>query len=203
MQSALEITLLLLGASVLGVVVFRMLHLPPMLGYLVVGAVIGPFGLSLAVDSTATHGLAEFGVVFLMFSIGLEFSLPQLKSMRKTVFGLGLAQVCVTIVVAVAVAWLCAYLVPAWHIGWQAAFALGGVFSMSSTAIVSKLLAERLELETAHGRQIFGILLFQDLALVPLLIMVPALATKDTHLFQTLAWAARKNCLCLTYCLLL
>ncbi|RLM52668.1 potassium transporter, partial [Halobellus sp. Atlit-31R] len=81
MHSGLELTLLLLGCAVLGVVAFRMLHLPPMLGYLAVGVLIGPHALALASDSPATHALAEFGVVFLMFSIGLEFSLAQLKSM--------------------------------------------------------------------------------------------------------------------------
>jgi len=193
MQTALEITLLFLGASVFGVVIFRKLKLPPMLGYLVVGAVIGPHGFALAENSAATHGFAEFGVVFLMFSIGLEFSLPKLKSMRKTVFGLGMAQVFVTILSSLLMAWAATYILPMfWHISWQAAFALGGAFSMSSTAIVSKILVERLELESPHGRQIFGILLFQDLALVPLLIIAPALAANDDHLLQTLGYAVAK-----------
>ncbi|MFI4938867.1 MAG: cation:proton antiporter, partial [Burkholderiales bacterium] len=87
MFSPLELTLLLLGAAVLGVVAFRTLHLPPMLGYLVVGILIGPYGIGFAENNETTHTLAEFGVVFLMFSIGLEFSLPKLSSMRRTVFG--------------------------------------------------------------------------------------------------------------------
>ena len=78
--SPLELTLILLGSAVLGVVAFRMMHLPPMLGYLAVGILIGPHALGLAEQSEATHGLAEFGVVFLMFSIGLEFSLPKLMA---------------------------------------------------------------------------------------------------------------------------
>ena len=97
MFSALELTLVLLGAAVLGVVAFRMLQMPPMLGYLVVGIVIGPHALGWVEDSEATHELAEFGVVFLMFSIGLEFSLSKLLAMRRTVFGLGMAQVLLTI----------------------------------------------------------------------------------------------------------
>jgi len=100
MFSGLELTLFLLGAAVLGVVAFRMMHLPPMLGYLVVGIVIGPHGLGFADDNETTHALAEFGVVFLMFSIGLEFSLPKLSAMRHIVFGLGVAQVLATIAVA-------------------------------------------------------------------------------------------------------
>jgi CPA2 family monovalent cation:H+ antiporter-2 len=191
MESGLELTLLLLGSAVLGVVAFRMLHLPPMLGYLAVGVLIGPHALGLADENPATHGLAEFGVVFLMFSIGLEFSLAQLKSMRRIVFGLGMAQVVLTIVATIVVGWLAARAAPALHVGWQAAFALGGALAMSSTAIVVKLLTERLELESAHGRLIIGILLFQDLAVVPLLILIPSLANPE-DLAGNLAWAAVK-----------
>lgn len=193
MFSALELTLLLLAAAVLGVVAFRMLHLPPMLGYLAVGILIGPFGLGLTEETETTHTLAEFGVVFLMFSIGLEFSLPKLSSMRRTVFGLGMAQVLLTIAATTLFGWLAAHLLPQLlNISWRAAFALGGALAMSSTAIVSKMLTERLELESEHGRQIIGILLFQDLAVVPLLILVPALAKNTGDLFVTLAWATLK-----------
>ena len=193
MLSGLELTLLLLGSAVLGVVAFRMLHLPPMLGYLAVGILIGPHALGLAEDNAATRTLAEFGVVFLMFSIGLEFSLPKLSSMRRTVFGLGMAQVLLTIAATMAFGWLVAYLAPRLvNISWQAAFALGGALAMSSTAIVSKLLTERLELESEHGQRVIGILLFQDLALVPLLILVPALARPSGDLAATLAWATLK-----------
>ncbi|MGB9110627.1 MAG: cation:proton antiporter, partial [Telluria sp.] len=133
MTSGLELTLLLLGSAVLGVVVFRMLHLPPMLGYLVVGVIIGPHALQLADNGPTTHGLAEFGVVFLMFSIGLEFSLAQLRAMRRIVFGLGLAQVTLTILITVVAALVGPRLPPPLHIGWQAALALGGALAMSST----------------------------------------------------------------------
>jgi CPA2 family monovalent cation:H+ antiporter-2 len=193
MVSGLELTLLLLGSAVLGVVAFRMLHLPPMLGYLAVGVLIGPHALRLAENSAATHALAEFGVVFLMFSIGLEFSLAQLKAMRRIVFGLGLAQVVLTIGATVVFGLLVGrHLPPSLHIGWQAAFALGGALAMSSTAIVSKLLTERLELESAHGRRIIGVLLFQDLAVVPLLILTPSLGQAPEDLAMTLAWAGLK-----------
>ncbi|GAB3462061.1 monovalent cation:proton antiporter family protein [Massilia terrae] len=191
MESGLELTLLLLGSAVLGVVAFRLLHLPPMLGYLAVGVLIGPHALGLAEDSPATHSLAEFGVVFLMFSIGLEFSLAQLKAMRRIVFGLGMAQVVLTVAATVAFGMVVAHVAPKLHIGWQAAFALGGALAMSSTAIVVKLLTERLELESAHGRLIIGILLFQDLAVVPLLILIPSLANPE-DLAGNLAWAGVK-----------
>jgi len=193
MHSALELTLLLLGAAVLGVVAFRMMHLPPMLGYLAVGIAIGPHGLGWAEDTATTHTLAEFGVVFLMFSIGLEFSLPKLFAMRRTVFGLGMAQVLLTILATMLCGWGAARLLPqVADISWGAAFALGGALAMSSTAIVSKLLTERLELESEHGRRIISILLFQDLALVPLLILVPALAEAPQDIAATLGWAALK-----------
>ncbi len=198
MYSNLEITLLFLAASVVGVVVFRKFQLPPMLGYLTVGVAIGPHAFGWAENSVATQRFASFGVVFLMFSIGLEFSLPKLRAMRRAVFGLGLVQVLLSILATMLCGWLASFLLPAfWHVSWQAAFALGSAFSMSSTAIVSKLLVEKLELETPHGRQIFGILLFQDLALVPLLIIVPALAANDQQLANTLLAAAGKTVLVL------
>lgn len=193
MASSLELTLLLLGTAVLGVVAFRMLHLPPMLGYLVVGALIGPHALGWVHDNAATSTLAEFGVVFLMFSIGLEFSLPKLMAMRRIVFGLGMAQVLLTVGVTVLFSWLGAQFLPNLiQISWPAAFALGGALAMSSTAIVSKLLTERLELESEQGRRIISVLLFQDLALVPLLIIVPALTHPGSDLMATLAWASFK-----------
>jgi CPA2 family monovalent cation:H+ antiporter-2 len=137
-------------------------------GYLLVGIIIGPHAIGLIADTEETRYLAEFGVVFLMFSIGLEFSLPKLMTMRRLVFGLGSAQVGVTLLICLAVA------VPLGQ-DWRSGIVLGGVFAMSSTAILAKMLAERLELNTAHGRRIIGILLFQDLAVVPLLILYPAL----------------------------
>ncbi|OFA00313.1 monovalent cation:proton antiporter family protein [Duganella sp. HH101] len=191
--SPLELTLLLLGSAVLGVVAFRMMHLPPMLGYLAVGILIGPHALGLAESSEAFHSLAEFGVVFLMFSIGLEFSLPKLMAMRGIVFGLGMAQVVLTIAATMLFGWTIAtQLPPSIHISWQASFALGGALAMSSTAIVSKMLTERLELESEHGRKIIGILLFQDLAVVPLLILIPSLGQRPDALVETLAWAGVK-----------
>ena len=193
MFSSLELTLMLLGSAVLGVVAFRMLHLPPMLGYLAVGIIIGPHALGLAAENEASHTLAEFGVVFLMFSIGLEFSLPKFLAMRRIVFGLGMAQVVMTIVATVVFGWFVGrYLSAYFHLSWQASFALGGALAMSSTAIVSKMLTERLELESEHGRKIIGILLFQDLAVVPLLILIPALTKDSDNLAETLAWAGAK-----------
>ena len=169
MPQTLQLILVLLGAAVVVVVICRLVRLPPILGYLVVGMAVGPHALALVPDNADVRDLAEFGIVFLMFSIGLEFSLPQLKAMRRAVFGLGLAQVTITTLGAMLALHLIGY-------GWQAGFALGGALAMSSTAIVSKMLAERMELATPHGRDIMGILLFQDLAVVAFLIILPSLA---------------------------
>lgn len=192
-MNALDTTLLLLSSAVLGVVALRLLNLPPMLGYLAVGIVIGPHALGWAQESSTTHLLAEFGVVFLMFSIGLEFSLPKLISMRRAVFGLGMAQVVSTIGLAMLMCFGAAMVLPEYFaISWESAFAIGGALSMSSTAIVSKMLTEKLELESPHGRQIISVLLFQDLAVVPLLILVPALAADSDNLSMSLLTAAGK-----------
>jgi len=196
---ALELTLVLLAAAVAGVVLFRLLNLPPMLGYLVVGIAIGPHALGLVPESREARYLAEFGVVFLMFSIGLEFSLARLRSMRRIVFGLGGAQVLLTLAAATLAGLVAGRYLPA-ELGLSvpAAFALGGALAMSSTAIVMKLLAERLELETEHGRRIVGVLLFQDLAVVPLLVIVPALARAPHELPGALGLALLKAAAILT-----
>jgi len=197
-MNALDTTLLLLSSAVLGVVALRLLNLPPMLGYLAVGIVIGPHALGWAQESSTTHLLAEFGVVFLMFSIGLEFSLAKLISMRRAVFGLGMAQVILTIALAMVICLGAAIVLPQYFdMTWEAAFAIGGALSMSSTAIVSKMLTEKLELESPHGRQIISILLFQDLAVVPLLILVPALASNAENLPMSLVIAGGKAVLVL------
>jgi CPA2 family monovalent cation:H+ antiporter-2 len=196
---ALELTLLLLAAAVAGVVVFRLLNLPPMLGYLVVGILIGPHAFGVVPDSKEARYLAEFGVVFLMFSIGLEFSLARLRSMRRIVFGLGGAQVVLTVIGVMAAGYVVhRFFAQYFDLSMPAAFALGGALAMSSTAIVMKLMAERLELESEHGRRIVGILLFQDLAVVPLLVIVPALANAPEHLPSALGLAMLKAAVILT-----
>ncbi len=185
MTSALELVLIFLASAVLVVVVFRVLHLPPLLGYLLAGIAIGPHALGWIPESKEGRYLAEFGVVFLMFSIGLEFSLSKLFQMRRNVFGLGFAQVAVTLAVGFAA---CA----AAGIDWKQGLVLGGALAMSSTAIVVRMFAERLQLETPHGRQVLGVLLFQDLAVVPFLILIPALALGGADLATTLVFALGK-----------
>ncbi|MFV0663851.1 monovalent cation:proton antiporter-2 (CPA2) family protein [Denitromonas sp.] len=185
MVNTLELVLLLLAAAVLVVGVFRSINLPPVLGYLLVGAAVGPHALNLMEDSTGARHLAEFGVVFLMFSIGLEFSLPRLVAMKRIVFGLGAAQVAGSIALSMLIGW-------ALGLGLLTSFALGSILTMSSTAILSKLLTDRMELESRHGREVIGVLLFQDIAVVPLLILIPALSQSGDTLFATLSVAALK-----------
>ena len=169
MPHTLLLILLLLAASVVVVALCRSARLPPILGYLIVGVALGPHALGVVPDDAATRQLAEFGIVFLMFSIGLEFSLPQLRAMRRAVFGLGFAQVAITTLGGMVVVQALGY-------DWKAGIVLGGALAMSSTAIVSKMLAERSELGTPHGRDVMGILLFQDLAVVAFLILIPSLS---------------------------
>ena len=192
-MTALELTLLYLLAAVLGVVACRSLKLPPMLGYLTVGVVIGPNALALAQNSDGVRHLGEFGVVFLMFVIGLEFNLPKLRSMRRHVFGLGLLQVVLTILLATFGSLFLAALAPTlWKMPWQTALALSGAIAMSSTAVVVKLLSERLEMDGEHGKRVMGVLLFQDLAVVPLLVLIPALGSSPDQLLTALAVAGLK-----------
>ncbi|MDE2613836.1 MAG: monovalent cation:proton antiporter-2 (CPA2) family protein, partial [Burkholderiales bacterium] len=203
MATTLELVLLYLVAAVLGVAVFRSLGLPPMLGYLVVGVLIGPNAMALAQDSASVRYLAEFGVVFLMFVIGLEFNLPKLRSMRALVFGLGSAQVVLTMLGTLLgnalLSWGAETLLGVrWQMDWQGAVVLGAALAMSSTAIVVKLMAERLELESEHGKHVLGVLLFQDLAVVPLLVLIPALNAPPEALVQQMGLALAKAALLLT-----
>jgi CPA2 family monovalent cation:H+ antiporter-2 len=202
MASTLELVLLYLVAAVAGVVLCRLAKLPPMLGYLAVGVIIGPNALALAKDSAGVQQLGEFGVVFLMFVIGLEFNLPKLRSMQRLVFGLGLAQVLLTVAGTVAghllLKWVFSFTSRPWELSWQGSVVLAGAMAMSSTAIVVKMMAERLELESEHGRRVMGILLFQDLAVVPLLVLIPALNSSGSDLAVSLGWATLKAAVLLT-----
>jgi CPA2 family monovalent cation:H+ antiporter-2 len=190
--NTLQLVLLLLGASVLVVTACRVANVPPILGYLLVGVVVGPHALDLLPDAEGASKLAEFGVVFLMFSIGLEFSLPRLWSMKRIVFGLGIAQVLVTAIAIGAMAMVFG------GVHWRVAVGLGGALAMSSTAILSKLLADRRELDSRHGREVMGVLLFQDLAVVPLLVIIPALVRPVGEFADALALAAVRAVVLLT-----
>jgi CPA2 family monovalent cation:H+ antiporter-2 len=195
MNNSLQLVLVLLAAAVAVVVLCRTLHLPAMLGYLIVGILIGPHTLGWIPDAPETRHLAEFGVVFLMFSIGLEFSLAHLRSMQRIVFGLGSAQVILTMLLVMLSSLI-------FDLDWREGLALGGVLAMSSTAIVSKMLVERAELSSSHGHKIMGVLLFQDLAVVPLIIIIPALGSDTSHLTMTIAYATLKAVILLSILLI-
>ena len=179
--------LILLGVAVVLVALFRYLRLPQVLAYLCAGILVGPYGMGWIPDLDSTRTLAEFGLVFLMFTVGLEFSLPKLVAMRSIVFGLGGAQVLISCLVFGLAAWLLG-------VSAQGAIVIGGMLAMSSTAIVMKLLTEQLEQNSRHGRHAISVLLFQDLIVVPFLILIPALAG-DTgqSVWTELGWALMKS----------
>ncbi|KAH6767421.1 K+ efflux antiporter 2 [Perilla frutescens var. hirtella] len=174
-ESSLLDMLWLLLASVVFVPIFQ--RIPggsPVLGYLAAGILIGPYGLSIIRNVHATKAIAEFGVVFLMFNIGLELSVERLSSMKKYVFGLGSAQVLVT---AVVVGLLARY---ASGQPGPAAIVIGSGLALSSTAVVLQVLQERGESTSRHGRATFSVLLFQDLAVVVLLILIPLVSPSSS-----------------------
>ena len=161
--------ILLLIAAVVSVAVFRRIGLPPILAYLFIGMALGPHALDWFSAGEEAHLLGEIGIAFLLFAIGLEFSLPQFWAMRRTLLGLGGAQVLAGTVSGAIIAWMIG-------IAWAPAVIVGGALAMSSTAIVVKQLTDQLELQQPHGRLALGILLFQDLAAVPFLVVIPILA---------------------------
>lgn len=185
MYGTLALIIILLVSAVLGVALFRALRLPAMLAYFTVGLAFGPHAFGLLPDTESSREFAEFGIVFLMFSIGLEFSLPQLYAMRKKVVGVGGSQVVITLLAIMGVGKLVG-------LSWPAAFVVAAALTMSSTAIVSKMLAERLDLNSRHGRLSIGTLLFQDIAVVPVLVLIPALASTGTDISVVLGIAFLK-----------
>lgn len=183
--------LTLLAVSVLLVGLFRRLQLPPLLGYLFVGIVLGPHALGWFGNHHAAQLLGEIGVAFLLFSIGLHFSVSQFLAMRNVLLGLGGAQVLMGTAAGAFIAW--------WiGISWEAAVIVGGALAMSSTAIVVKQLTDQFELQARHGNMSLGILLFQDLAAVPFLVAIPILAgDADNGLAIALLYAVIKGVLAL------
>jgi glutathione-regulated potassium-efflux system ancillary protein KefC/glutathione-regulated potassium-efflux system protein KefB len=164
----LEQAAIFLGTAVIVVPLFRRMQLGAVLGYLAAGAIIGPWGLGLIGDAEATLNIAELGVVLLLFLVGLELEPSRLWALRQPVFGLGGAQVAVTGIALAAI-------VAALGLSWQSAIVIGFGLAMSSTAIVLAWLGERGELSSPSGRRAFAILLFQDLAVIPLIALLPLL----------------------------
>ena len=166
---ALDQLLILLLASVLVLAVARRLGLPAILGYLLVGILLGPSAIDVLPNGPQTRAIAEVGVVFLLFTLGLAFSYPRMVAMRREVFGVGSAQ-------TACVGGVAALLLRVLGIGWPAALVLGGAVAMCSTAIVLQQLGDQDEINRTHGRLAFSVLLFQDLVFVPLLSLATVLA---------------------------
>ena len=168
MQLLEQVAIFLLTA-VLIVPIFQRLKLGAVLGYLAAGMIIGPWGLGIIANVESTLNFSEFGVVLLLFLIGLELEPRRLWTLRNSVFGLGGAQVAATGAVI-------GLLAAAAGFTWQAALIMGFGCAMSSTALVMTSLAERGQLLTRYGRESFAILLFQDLAVIPMLALLPLLS---------------------------
>jgi CPA2 family monovalent cation:H+ antiporter-2 len=168
-ESPLPLILVLLAASVFVVALARRLGLPSILGYVTVGLLLGPHAVGVFPESNTTRLLAELGVVFLLFTLGLEFSWPRMVAMRREVFGLGSMQVLGTTAVAAIVA-------RSFGVPWPQSIVIGGAVAMSSTVLIVQLLTERAELNRTHGRLAFSVVLFQDIAVVPFLALAAALA---------------------------
>ncbi len=185
--------ILLLAVSVTVMVAFQRLHIPSSLGYLLVGLILGPHTAGPTVHVSEFKVLAEFGVVFLLFSIGLNYSLPQLHAMRHQILGLGTAQVALTTAAVATLLWMTG-LSPA------VAFVIGAVFAQSSSTIIGRQLAEQAEDATPHGRLGLAISVFQDVTAVPFLILIPVLgaATGMNALAAELGWAMAKAVLAFT-----
>ena len=167
--------ILLIACAVVAIAVLHRLRLPPVIAYLAVGTLVGPYALGWVPDTHAVQLLAEVGVAFLLFEIGLEFSLPQFYEMRHVLLGLGGAQVLLGTASGAAIGL-------AFGMPMAAAVVVGGVLTMSSTAIVVKQLTVQAELQARHGRLALGILLFQDVAAVPFLVGIPILTSNASSL---------------------
>lgn len=175
----LALSIIFLISAVIIVPISHRLNLGAVLGYLIAGMVIGPSGLSLVWDTESIFEFSEFGVIFLMFVIGLELQPSRLWVLRRSVFGLGSAQVLLTTVIIFAIS-------QCFSMSWQTSLILGFGLAMSSTALVLQSLAERHQLTTTHGRDSFSVLLFQDLAVIPMLALLPVLSPKTSA--ETFQW---------------
>lgn len=181
--------LILLLAAVLLVAIFRRLGQPVILAYLLAGVVLGPHGAAVITGQSIMQTIAELGIVFLMFSLGLEFSLPRLIAMRRLVIGVGGLQVLLTSLLFFAIAWW-------WGLSLAQALVVSGALALSSTAVVIKQLGDQKQLHTRRAQLGVSVLLFQDLAVVPLLVMIPILARPEIQgsaLLAEIAWATLKG----------
>lgn len=164
----LKMLVLIFGVSTIVILFLNKLKIPSLVGFLIAGALLGPYGLGLIKDVHDVEILAEIGVILLLFVIGIEFSLSNLIRMKKVVITGGSLQVILTIFLSAAVIY------PLLGAANKAIF-FGFLIALSSTAIVLKMLSERGEIDTPHGRTMIGILIFQDLCIVPLMLITPVM----------------------------
>ncbi len=189
--NVLEQLLIVLTATLAIVFLFQKLRLPPIVGFLLAGIIIGPDGTALIQSGDQVEALAQVGVVLLLFTIGLEFSLSQLLPLRLTMIGAGILQIVLTtLAVAVASLWSGEPL--------RVGLFNGFLVSLSSTAIVLKIYSERREVHSLQGRLATGILLFQDLCIVPMVLLIPVLAQSTSASWPLVGWALVKALLFLS-----
>lgn len=189
--SHLPAFLLLLAAAVFIVALFKRIHVSPVLGYLVAGAAIGPGGAGIVTDVEGTAELAEFGVVFLLFLIGLELSWERLHALRRQVFAVGILQVAATAGILASLLYLS-------HLPAGVAMIVGGGLALSSTAFVLQIVEERGQKASQLGRLSLAMLLLQDLAVVPLLVLVPVFARHESSLGRELGEVALRAAFSMT-----
>lgn len=187
-EQPIILLLLLLGSSVAVVALFQKLHIPSSIGYLLVGVIFGSNTPGPVIEIEQIRAAAEFGIVFLLFTIGLSYSLPQIRALRGQVLGLGTGQVVLTAALIGTVCWLLGLSV-------VSAFVIGAVFAQSSTTVISKQLVEQGEEHSPHGRLGVAMSVFQDVTAVPLVVVIPVLSSIDgdaSGLFQALGLALAK-----------
>ena len=169
---------IILAASVAALFVLRRVNLSPVLGYLAAGMLIGPFGIGLVTDVDSIHVFAEFGVVFLLFTIGLELPWERIKVLSPALFGLGVAQILIT---GAAIAGIAVAL----GVALDAAIVIGMALALSSTVFVIQILLDRRQLATRFGRAAFTVLMMQDLAIAPILVLTLALTNREGGLVES------------------
>ena len=193
----IESFLIILFAALIITVIFRHFRIPIILGYVIVGILVGPQGFGWLANTAVIKDLSEFGVALLMFTVGLEFSFSKLFSLRYSVFVLGGLQVVISILLTI-------FIGVFFKIPIVSALVIGCIVAMSSTAIVIKQLSDQTELDTQHGKNAIGILLFQDVAVIPILIFIATSTEPATHSFWvTLLFALLKSIIAIAIILVL
>ncbi|WP_242928894.1 cation:proton antiporter domain-containing protein [Pontibacter vulgaris] len=186
---------IILGLAVIVILLFQRFRLPTILGFLATGVITGPHGLGIIKETHNIEILAEIGVILLLFIIGMEFSLKSLSMIKRTVFIGGLTQVLLTILLVALVLWLA-------DLPLNQSVFIGFLFSLSSTAIVLKLLQDRGEINSPHGKIVLAILIFQDIVVVPMMLLTPLMAGGSQNIGSELAWMALKGVFVIVFVLI-